>query len=102
MVRPRGASAVVPPSHINVPLVILEVTVSGTSSATGRRALHAALGKDLRLYIMTIDKRNERITFRVEVVSRTLDEVIVALTGALDRATLGRALTTMIRRPRNL
>jgi hypothetical protein len=64
--------------------------------------LHAALGKDLRLYIVTIDKRNERITFRVEVMSRTLDEVIVALTGALDRATLGRALTTMIRRPRNL
>lgn len=102
MVRPRGARAVAPPSHIDVPLVTLEVTVTGTSSATGRRALHAALGKDLRLYIVTIDKRNQRITFRVEVISRTLDEVIVALTGALDRATLGRALTTMVRRPRNL
>jgi hypothetical protein len=102
MVRPRGFRALTPPSQIHVPLVTLEVTVSGTSSATGRRALHAALGNDLRLYVVTIDKRNDRITFRVEVISRTLDEVIVALTGALDRATLGRATITMVRRPRDL
>lgn len=102
MVRPRGVRAVTPQSHIYVPLVSVEVTVSGTSSATGRRALHAALGEDLRLYVVIIDKRNERITFRVEVISRTLDEVIFALTGALHRATVGRASTSMIRRPRNL
>lgn len=64
--------------------------------------MHAALGKDLRLYVVTIDKRNERITFRIEVVSRTLGDVIGALTGALDRAVLGRAVTAMIRRPRDL
>jgi hypothetical protein len=61
--------------------------------------LHAALGKNLRLYVVTIDKRNERITFRVEVISRTLDEVIGALAGALDRAILGRAVESVIRRP---
>jgi hypothetical protein len=82
--------------------VTLDVTIPGTSSAGGRRALHAALGKDLRLYVLTIDKRNERITFRVEVISRTLDEVIGALAGALDRAVLGRAVAAMIRRPHGL
>jgi hypothetical protein len=82
--------------------VTLDVTIPGTSSASGRRALHAALGKDLRLYVLTIDKRNERITFRVEVISRTLDEVIGALAGALDRAVLGRAVAAMIRRPHGL
>jgi hypothetical protein len=102
MDRPRSFRAVTPPSPLHLPLVSLEVTVSGTSSASGRQALHAALGNDLKLYVVTIDKRNERITFRVEVISRTLDEVIDALTGALDRATLGRATTTLVRPPRNL
>jgi hypothetical protein len=99
---PRGMHAVTPPSHAYVPLVTLDVTVPGTCSATGRRALHAALGKNLRLYVVTIDKRNERITFRVEVISRTLDEVIGTLASALDRATLGRAATSRIRRPLDL
>jgi hypothetical protein len=52
--------------------------------------------------VVTIDKRNERITFRVEVISRTLDEVIGALAGALDRAILGRAVESVIRRPLDL
>jgi hypothetical protein len=102
MVHARSMRAVTPPSPIHMPLVTLEVTVGATSSAPSRQALHAALGKDLRLDIVTIDKRNERITFRIEVVSRSLDEVIGALTGALDRATLGRAQTTMVRRSRDL
>jgi hypothetical protein len=50
---------------------------------------------------VTIDKRNERITFRVEVISRTLDEVIGALARALDRAILGRAVESVIRQPRD-
>jgi hypothetical protein len=85
-----------------VRLVTIDVTIPGTSSAAGRRALHAALGADLRLYVVTIDKRNERITFRIEVVSRTLDEVIGALTAALDRAVLGHATQSLIRRPLEL
>jgi hypothetical protein len=87
--------------HLVVPLVMIDVTVPGTSSAEGRRALHTAFGDDLRLYVVTIDQRNERVTFRVEVTSRTLDDVIGLLTVALDRATLGRAQTTVIRRPRD-
>lgn len=99
MERPRGFRAVASTSHAYVPLVTLAVTVSGTSSASGRQALQKALGRQSRVFIVTLDKRNERITFRVEVMSRTLDEVILALTGALDRATLGRATTSMVRRP---
>ncbi|CAB3768881.1 hypothetical protein [Paraburkholderia solisilvae] len=78
--------------------VTIDITVSGTSSSAGRRALHTALGANLRLYVMTIDKRHERITFRVEVMSRTVEQVIAALTGALDRATIGRVRTTAITR----
>lgn len=88
-------------THIVVPLVIVDVTVPGTSSANGRRALHAALGDDLRLYVVTIDQRSERVTFRVEVTSRTVEEVIGLLAVKLDRATLGRAQATVIRRPRD-
>ncbi|CAB3642259.1 hypothetical protein LMG24238_00379 [Paraburkholderia sediminicola] len=88
-------------THVVVPLVIIDVTVPGTSSAHGRRALHAALGDDLRLYVVTVDQQHERVTFRVEVTSRTLDDVISLLTSALDRATLGRAQATVIRRPRD-
>ncbi|MFM0100713.1 hypothetical protein PQQ87_34310 [Paraburkholderia nemoris] len=88
-------------THVVVPLVIIDVTVPGTSSAQGRRALHTALGDDLRLYVVTVDQQHERVTFRVEVTSRTLDDVISLLTSALDRATLGRAQTTVIRRPRD-
>ncbi|ACD20298.1 hypothetical protein [Paraburkholderia phytofirmans] len=88
-------------THVVVPLVIIDVTVPGTSSANGRRALHAALGDDLRLYVVTIDQQRERVTFRVEVTSRTLEDVIGLLTVKLDRATLGRAQSTVIRRPRD-
>ena len=101
-VVPRGLRSLAPSTSVRVPLVTLDVTVPGTSSATGRQALQAALGKNLRLYVVTIDKRNERITFRVEVISRTLDEVIGALAGALDRAILGRAVESVIRRPLEL
>ena len=89
------------PTHLAVALVIIDVTVPGTSSANARRALHAAFGDDLRLYVVTIDRQRERVTFRVEVTSRTLDDVIGLLTTTLDRATLGRALATVIRRPRD-
>lgn len=88
-------------THVVVPLVMIEVTVPGTSSAYGRRALHAALGDDLRLYVVTVDQQRERVTFRVEVTSRTLEDVIGLLTTALDRATLGRAQETVIRRQRD-
>jgi hypothetical protein len=100
---PRGLRTPLAPSApVRVPLVTLDVTVPGTSSATGRQALQAALGKNLRLYVVTIDKRNERVTFRVEVTSRTLDEVIGALAGALDRAILGRAVESVTRQPLDL
>jgi hypothetical protein len=78
--------------------VTIDITVPGTSSSVGRRALHTALGTDLRLYVMTIDKRHERITFRVEVMSRSVDDVIAALTGGLERATIGRVRATAIKR----
>jgi hypothetical protein len=78
--------------------VTIDITVPGTSSSVGRRALHTALGTGLRLYVMTIDKRHERITFRVEVMSRSVDEVIAALTGGLERATIGRVRATAIKR----
>ena len=83
-----------------VSYVTLDITVPGDTSTAGRRALHDALGDDLRLYVVTIDKPRESVTFRVEVTSRTLDEVIAALTRTLPRATLGRAVTTKIRRLR--
>ena len=88
-------------THLVVPLVIIDVTIPGCSSAHGRRALHAAFGDDLRLYVVTIDKQQERVTFRVEVTSRTLDDVIGLLTAALECATLGRAKAPVIRRPRD-
>jgi len=88
-------------THTSVPLVVIDVTVPGTSSAEGRRTLHAALGDDLRLYIVTVDRRRECMTFRVEVTSHTLDDVIGLLIGALDRATLGHAQAGTLRRPRH-
>jgi hypothetical protein len=88
-------------THIVVPLVMIDVTVPGTSSANGRRALHAAFGDDLRLYVVTVDQQHERVTFRVEVTSRTLEDVISLLITSLDHATLGRAQETVIRRPRH-
>lgn len=86
------------PTYRTVRVVTLELTVPGTSSAPGRQALHAALGANLRLYTITLDKPNERVTFRIEVTSRTLDQVIGALAGALDSALIGRASTSVIRR----
>jgi hypothetical protein len=79
--------------------VTLELTVPGNASNAGRHALHEALGDDLRLYVVTIDRQRETVTFRVEVASRTLDDVICALTRTLPQATLGRAVTTTLRRP---
>jgi|SRR5689334_6190575 hypothetical protein len=94
--RSTDASSQAPAS-----MVTIDVTVPGTSSAAGRRALHRALGEDLRLYVMTIDKRHERISFRVEVMSRTVDDVIGALTGSLEQATVGRVRATTIKRLQN-
>lgn len=99
--RASRASRIGRAAHLAIPLVVIDVTVPGTSSAPGRRALHAAFGNDLRLYVVTVDQRRERVTFRVEVTSRTLDDVIGLLTTALDRATLGRAQTIVIRHPRD-
>ncbi|WP_233836086.1 hypothetical protein [Paraburkholderia sp. ZP32-5] len=63
--------------------------------------MHTALGDDLRLYIVTVDRQRECVTFRVEVTSHTLDDVIGLLTSALDRATLGHAQASTLRRPRH-
>ncbi|MFM0035917.1 hypothetical protein PQQ53_11260 [Paraburkholderia strydomiana] len=87
-------------AHPMVPLVVIDVTVPGTSSALARRALHAALGGDLRLYIVTVDQLREHIVFRIEVTSRSVDDVIGVLSATLERATLGRAHATMIRASR--
>ena len=89
-------------ASVNCAATLLSWSLSAweRSSADGRRALHAALGDDLRLYVVTIDQQRERVTFRVEVTSRTLEDVIGLLTVKLDRATLGRAQSTVIRRPR--
>jgi len=94
---PRAFRAAAAP-QLSSSFVTIDITVPGTSSSVGRRALHTALGTDLRLYVMTIDKRHERITFRVEVMSRSVDEVIAALTGGLERATVGRVRATAIKR----
>jgi hypothetical protein len=87
-------------THSMVPLVVIDVTVPGTSSAVARRALHATLGGDLRLYVVTVDQLREHVVFRIEVTSRSLDDVIGVLTTALDRATLGRAHASTIRASR--
>ena len=87
-------------THEVVSLVTIDITVPGAASTESRRALHTALGDDLRLYVMTIDRANERVTFRAEITARTLDDVISAVTASLARATLGRAVSTMLRRPR--
>jgi hypothetical protein len=102
VIAPRVARTARPTrrTHEVVPLVTLDVTVPGISSAESRRALHAALGDDLRLYVVTTDRSNDRITFRIEVTSRTLDDVIATLIASLDQATLGRAVSTVLRRPR--
>lgn len=85
------------PTYRTVRVVTLELTVPGTSSAAGRQTLHTALGTHLRLYTITLDKPRERVTFRIEVTSRTLDQVIGALAGVLDSAILGRSGTSVIR-----
>ncbi|WP_206995570.1 hypothetical protein [Trinickia mobilis] len=94
-VRPRRART---PERL-VSYVSIDVTVPGNSSSAARRALHAALGDDLRLYVVTMDKLRDCVTFRIEVTSRPLDEVIAALTRTLSQATLGHAVTTKIRGP---
>ena len=49
-----------------------------------------ALGEGSRLFVMTVDKRNDSITFRVDVMARSVGDVIGALAGVLHRATIGR------------
>jgi hypothetical protein len=71
-------------------LVTIDVTVPGTSSAAGRRALHAALGEGSRLIVIAADKRNDSITFRVDAIARSTSDVVGALAFALRRATIGR------------
>ncbi len=95
----RVAHAARRPQVVVSPLVTLNVTVPSTLSTSGRRALQAALGADLRLFVVTTDKRHDSVTFRVEVQSHTLDEVLAALTSTLDQATIGPATITSIRKP---
>lgn len=87
---PRRASIIDMPAQPALSLVTIDVTVPGTSSASGRRALLAALGENSRLFVMTVDKRNACITFRVDVMARSVSDVVGALAGALRRATIGR------------
>ena len=87
---PRRAPAIERSTQPALSLVTIDVTVPGTSSAAGRRALLAALGEGSRLFVMTVDKRNDAITFRVEVMARSVGDVIGALAGVLHRATIGR------------
>ncbi|WP_225032454.1 hypothetical protein [Paraburkholderia sp. XV] len=87
---PRRTPAIERSTPAALSLVTIDVTVPGTSSAAGRRALLAALGEGSRLVVMTVDKRNESITFRVDVMARSVGDVVGALAGALRRATIGR------------
>jgi hypothetical protein len=87
---PRRAPAIERSTPAALSLVTIDVTVPGTSSAAGRRALLAAIGAGSRLFVMTVDKRNESITFRVDVMARSVGDVVGALAGALRRATIGR------------
>ncbi|CAG9216718.1 conserved hypothetical protein [Paraburkholderia caribensis] len=87
---PRRAPAIERSTPAALSLVTIDVTVPGTSSAAGRRALLAALGEGSRLFVMTVDKRNESITFRVDVMARSVGDVVGAIAGALRRATIGR------------
>ena len=87
---PRRSPAIDLAAPPALSLVIVDVTVPGTSSAAGRRALLAALGEGARLFVMDVDKRNDCTTFRVEVMARSVGDVIGALAGALRRATIGR------------
>ncbi|MDR6381586.1 hypothetical protein [Paraburkholderia caribensis] len=87
---PRRAPAIERSTPAALSLVTIDVTVPGTSSAAGRRALLAALGAGSRLFVMTVDKRNESITFRVDVMARSVGDVVGAIAGALRRATIGR------------
>ncbi|ALL68919.1 hypothetical protein K788_0000078 [Paraburkholderia caribensis MBA4] len=87
---PRRAPTIERSTPAALSLVTIDVTVPGTSSAAGRRALLAALGEGSRLFVMTVDKRNESITFRVDVMARSVGDVVGALAGVLRRATIGR------------
>ena len=87
---PRRAPAFDCTTQAALSLVTIDVTLPGTSSAAGRRALLAALGDGSRLFVMSVDKRTDCITFRVDVMARSVGDVIGALAGTLRRATIGR------------
>ncbi|SEJ77946.1 hypothetical protein SAMN05192539_101830 [Paraburkholderia diazotrophica] len=80
-------------------LVTIDVTVPGTSSASGRRALQKALGEGSRLFVIDLDKRNACITFRIDVMARSVGDVVGALAGALRRATIGRVHAVCVTHP---
>ncbi|MPW20930.1 hypothetical protein GCT13_29685 [Paraburkholderia sp. CNPSo 3157] len=80
-------------------LVTIDVTVPGTSPASGRRALQKALGEGSRLFVIDFDKRNTCITFRVDVMARSIGDVVGTLAGALRRATIGRVHAVCVTRP---
>ncbi|MBP0594992.1 hypothetical protein J8I87_36090 [Paraburkholderia sp. LEh10] len=87
---PRRAPAIDIAAQPALSVVTIDVTVPGTSSAAGRRALLAALGEGSRLFVIAVDKRNDCITFRVDVMARSVGDVVGALASALRDATVGR------------
>jgi hypothetical protein len=95
---PRRSPATDLPTQPALSLVTIDVTVPGTSSAAGRRALLAALGEGVRLFVMAVDKRNDCTTFRVDVMARSVGDVVGALAVALRRATIGRVRAVCLAR----
>jgi DNA-binding NarL/FixJ family response regulator len=80
-------------------VVTIDVTVPGTSSASGRSALQKALGEGARLFVIEFDKRNACITFRIDVMAHSIGDVVGALAGALRRATIGRVHAVCVAHP---
>ena len=93
---PRRTPAINIATQPALSLVTIDVTVPGTSSASGRRALHTALGAGSRLFVIAVDKRNDCITFRVDVMARSIGDVVGALAGVLRHATIGRVRTVCL------
>ncbi len=87
---PRRTSSLDIETQPALSLVTIDVTLPGISSTSGRRALLAALGEGVRLFVMAVDKRNDCITFRIDVMARSVGDVVGVLAGALRRATIGR------------
>lgn len=88
--QPRSPAAKAVSAQPALCLVTIDVTVPGTSSVAGRRALHAALGEGARLIVIAVDKRNDSITFRIDAMARSASDVVGTLAVTLRRAIIGR------------